>query len=90
MTQTIEALWNGELAFSEHCGAHDQQANQLVRELGKSRDSLLEQMSQPQRELMERYVDQTERYTLRMMELAFRDGFSVGVGLLTEALYGGC
>ena len=90
MTQTIEALWNGELAFSEHCGARDQQANQLVRELGKSRDSLLEQMSQPQRELLERYVDQTERYTLRMMELAFRDGFSVGVGLLTEALYGGC
>ena len=90
MTQAIEALWNGELAFAEHCGAHDQQANQLVRELGKSRDSLLEQMSQPQRELLERYVDQTERYTLRMMELAFRDGFSVGVGLLTEALYGGC
>lgn len=23
-------------------------------------------------------------------ELAFRDGFSVGVGLLTEALYGEC
>lgn len=90
MTQTIEALWNGELAFAEHCGAHDAQANQLVRELGQSRDSLLEQMSQPQRELLERYVDQTERYTLRMMELAFRDGFSVGVGLLTEALYGGC
>ena len=90
MTQTIEALWNGELAFAEHCGAHDQQANQLVRELGQSRDSLLEQMPQPQRELLERYVDQTERYTLRMMELAFRDGFSVGVELLTEALYGGC
>ena len=88
MTQTIEALWNGELAFSEHCGAHDQQANQLVRELGKSRDSLLEQMSQPQRELLERYVDQTERYTLRMMELAFRDGFCAGMQLLSEGLHG--
>ena len=88
MTQTIEALWNGELAFVEHCGAHDQQANQLVRELGKSRDSLLEQMSQPQRELLERYVDQTERYTLRMMELAFRDGFCAGVQLLSEGLHG--
>lgn len=87
MTQTIEALWNGELAFAEHCGAHDPQANQLVRELGQSRDSLLEQMSLPQRELLERYVDQTERYTLRMMELAFRDGFSVGVRLLAEGIY---
>ena len=87
MTQTIEALWNGELAFAEHCGAHDSQANQLVRELGQSRDSLLVQMSLPQRELLERYVDQTERYTLRMMELAFRDGFSVGVRLLAEGIY---
>ena len=37
--------------------------------------------------LLQSYVDQTERYTLRMMELAFRDGFSVGVQLLTEGLY---
>ena len=87
MSQTIDALWNGELAFCEHCGAHDQQANQLVQELAKSRDGLLTQLSQTQRELLERYVDQTERYTLRMMELAFRDGFSAGVRLLAEGIY---
>lgn len=51
MTHTIEDLWNGELAFCEHCGAYDPEANRLVR------------------------------------ELAFRDGFSAGVKLLTEGLY---
>ena len=87
MTRTIEARWNGELAFCEHCGAHDSEANRLIRETAKNRDALLAQLPQKQQMLLQSYVDQTERYTLRMMELAFRDGFSVGVRLLTEGLY---
>ena len=87
MTRTIEALWNGELAFCEHCGAYDAEANRLIGETAKSRDALLAQLPQEQQMLLQSYVDQTERYTLRMMELAFRDGFSVGVQLLTEGLY---
>ena len=87
MTRTIEALWNGEMAFCEHCGAHDSEANRLIRETAKNRDALLAQLPQKQQMLLQSYVDQTERYTLRMMELAFRDGFSVGVRLLTEGLY---
>ena len=35
MTRTIEALWNGELAFCEHCGAHDSEANRLIGETAK-------------------------------------------------------
>ena len=87
MTRTIEALWNGDLAFCEHCGAHDSEANRLIRETAKNRDALLAQLPQKQQMLLQSYVDQTERYTLRMMELAFRDGFSVGVQQLTEGLY---
>ena len=73
--------------FCEHCGAHDSEANRLIRETAKNRDALLAQLPQKQQMLLQSYVDQTERYTLRMMELAFRDGFSVGVRLLTEGLY---
>ena len=87
MTRTIEALWNGELAFCEHCGAHDSEANRLIGETAKSRDALLAQLPQEQQMLLQSYVDQTERYTLRMMELAFREGFSVGVWLLAEGIY---
>ena len=87
MTRTIEALWNGELAFCEHCGAHDSEANRLIGETAKSRDALLAQLPQKQQMLLQSYVDQTERYTLRMMELAFRDGFSGGVRLRSEGVY---
>jgi hypothetical protein len=48
---------------------------------------LLTQLQDGQREQLQGYIDRTERYTLRMMELAFQDGFSAGVKLLTEGLY---
>ena len=71
MTDMISALWNGELAFCEHCGAHDDQANRLIRELAKCRDGLLAQLNEEQSLMLQRYVDQTERYTLRMMGWPF-------------------
>jgi hypothetical protein len=30
MLQTIKALWNGDLALCEHCGAHDPEAKRIV------------------------------------------------------------
>lgn len=89
MTNTIEALWNGELAFCEHCGAYDQRANELVARMARSRDRLCEGLTEEQKEVFQSYVDQSEAYVLRMMELAFCDGFSVAARLLTEGLYGG-
>lgn len=88
MTGTIEALWNGELVSCEHCGAHDERANELVVSLSRSRDKLCGGLSESQKEAFQAYMDRSEEYTLRMMELAFRDGFSVGMRLLAEGIYG--
>lgn len=86
MTHTIEALWNGALAYCEHCGAHDPEANHLLVERAKLRERLWGELTEDQRTQLDTYLDRTERYTLRMMELAFRDGFSAGVRLLAEVL----
>lgn len=86
MLDAIEALWNGELSFNEHCGAHDPEANRLVGLIGKSRDGLWEGLSEEQRDLFQTYIDQSEDYTGRMMGLAFRDGFAIGVQLLVDSL----
>lgn len=88
MTNTIEALWNGELAFVEHCGAHDDAANALVCEMEQCREGLWPQLGESQREQVQGYLDRMERYTMRMMELAFRDGFCAGMQLLSEGLHG--
>ena len=59
MTHTIEDLWNGELAFCEHCGAYDPEANRLIREQARFRDGLLTQLQEGQREQLQGYIDQT-------------------------------
>ena len=86
MTNTIEALWNGELSFCEHCGARDPEANRLVGLMAKSRDGLWDGLSEAQRDLFQAYIDQSEDYLGRMMGMAFRDGFCVGVQLMAEGL----
>lgn len=89
MTHTIEDLWNGNLAFCEHCGAHDAQANHLVGLMARSRENLSGGLTEAQKEVFQAYMDHAEAYVLRMMELAFCDGFSLGTRLLAEGLYGG-
>ena len=89
MTNTMEALWNGELAFCEHCGAHDARANDLICLMARSRDSLSSGLTEGQRAEFQNYMDRSEEYALRMMELAFCDGFSIATRLLAESLYGG-
>ena len=59
-----------------------------IEALWKYRDSLWPQLGESQRELARGYTEQMERYTLRMMELAFRDGFCAGMQLLSEGLCG--
>ena len=59
-----------------------------IEALWKYRDSLWPPMGESQRELARGYTEQMGRYTLRMMELAFRDGFCAGMQLLSEGLCG--
>ena len=60
MANTIEALWNGELAFVEHCGAHDDAANALVCEMEQCREGLWPQLGESQREQVQGYLDRME------------------------------
>ena len=85
MGRTIMELWNG-VAPCEHCGSHDPEANRLVRDLARHREALCDGLAGPHKEAFERYVDCAETYLLRMMELAFCDGFRLGGRLTAEML----
>lgn len=86
MRSTISDLWNGNIAPCEHCGAHDTQANQLICLLEQNRDDLCKELSDMQKEIFQKYIDCSEEYLLRMMELAFCDGFCLGNQLAIESL----
>jgi len=82
--QTIIDLWNGNIAPGEHCGSHDSQANHLLRLMERNHESLRKGLTDAQLELLQKYTDCSEEYLLRMMELAFCDGFSLGGKLTVE------
>ena len=86
MTQTITDLWNGNIAPCEHCGAHDMEANHLICLIERNREALSGSLTAAQMEVFQKYMDCSEEYLLRMMELAFSDGFCLGGRLATEVL----
>ena len=86
MTQTISELWHGNIAPSEHCGSHDPQANELIVLMERNRSQLSKSLTESQMETFQKHIDCCEEYLLRMTEIAFCDGFSLGCKLTTEAL----
>lgn len=86
MTQAIYDLWNGNIAPAEHCGSHDPEANRLTDLIERNREKLCVGLTAAQKEMFEKYIDCSEEYLLRMMELAFCDGFCLGSRLVTESL----
>ena len=88
MTQTITDLWNGNIAPVEHCGAHDPELNYLSSLMERNREALGGGLTAAQMETFQKYIDCSDKYLLRMLEIAFCDGFTVAAKLLTEALLG--
>lgn len=86
MKPTITDLWNGNIAPIEHCGSHDKEINELVCLIERNREDLNSGLTEAQKETFQKYIDCSEEYLLRMLELAFCDGFSVASKLATEAL----
>ena len=51
-----------------------------------NREALHEELTAAQKETFQKYIDCTEEYFLRMLELAFSDGFCLGSKLVMESL----
>ena len=86
MNNIISDLWNGNIAPCEHCGAHDPVANKLISLMERNREMLCSEMTEVQKESFQKYMDCSEEYLLRMLELAFFDGFVLASKLAAEAL----
>ena len=84
--QTIIEVWNGNNAPCETCGAHDADANRLLCVMELKREILREGLTAIQADILQKYIESSEEYLLRMMELAFRDGFCTGGKMVMEMI----
>ena len=86
MKQTLEELWNGDVAPWDQCGNDDPQIRELIKLQARNREELRRQLNDTQKAVLEKYIDVTEEYVYRMAGQAFCDGFSLASKLLAEAL----
>jgi len=82
--KTIIDLWNGNIAPCEHCRSHDPETNDLMGLIEQNREKLSGGLTEAQMETFQKYMDCSDEYLLRMMELAFCDGFCLGGKLIME------
>ena len=86
MVQTISDLWYGNIAPLDHCGAHDTKAKQLAGMMEQKREKLCVEFTAEQKAAFQKYQESSDSYLIRMMELAFCDGFCLATKLAAEAL----
>lgn len=84
--QTIIDLWNGNIAPCEHCGSHDPVINKLMSLMERNQEKLSNGLTEAQMEIFQKYMDCSDEYLLRMLELAFCDGFCLGSRLAIESI----
>ena len=84
--QTLEALWNGEIAPGQTNGVYDPQMEHLTVLMDRNREKLEKLLTQHQRELFERFTDCADEFQYLTAVQAFCDGFCLASKLMTEAL----
>lgn len=86
MKQTLEALWNGEIAPGQTNGVYDPEMEHLTVLMDRNREELNQSLSQAQKDIFDKYIDCADEFTYLSATQAFCDGFSLASKLLMEAL----
>ena len=86
MNSTIENLWYGQFSPCENCGVGDPEIEMLSLLINQSQETLCKELPMPQKEQFEKYADWSDKYARYIAACAFREGFSLGCKLISEAL----
>ncbi len=86
MSQTIIDLWKGDIAPIDRCGAFDTEATRLSLQMDRMQTKSRRSFDRSAKNVFLDFVEKTDCFYLRMMELAFQEGFSLGSKLTSEAL----
>lgn len=86
MKQTLERLWNGQIAPGANCGVNDREIEDVHILMERNREDLNRELGERQKAIFGKYVDCADEYCYLISAQAFCDGFCLASKLLTEAL----
>ncbi len=82
---TLEDLWYGNIRPVENYVEGNKEYKSLLRLVAKNRETLENELSHKQLELFEKYNTSVNEMNSVSEAAAFKCGFALAVGLLTEA-----
>ena len=74
------------IAPHERCGVHDPVIRDAFPQMSRNDEMLRRNLTQEQLDAFQKYADNYDKYLLRMQELSFQQGFTLGCRLTAEAL----
>lgn len=87
MKPTIDQLWNGELAPVQTFREHNPKLKELEALAQSSLKHFSGKLEEPLQQIFSVYNDCISEYIVEVSRQAFCDGFSLGMKLLSEALW---
>ena len=86
MKETIRQLFYGNIFPCERCGNDNEEIKSLSRKLIESRENLCKNLTEEQKEFLERYDDISCELHALFNEEFFVSGFSLGAKFIKEAI----
>ena len=89
MTKTISRLWSGNLDPVMRLGMNNAEIDKMGKLMSDYYSKIKANITDEQKEILEKYLDCVNDYVLLISEQSFCDGFCLGTKILAEALISG-
>ena len=89
MTKTISRLWSGNLDPVMRLGMNNAEIDKMEKLMSDNYSKIKANITDEQKEILEKYLDCVNDYVLLISEQSFCDGFCLGTKILEEALISG-
>ena len=89
MTKTISRLWSGNLDPVMRLGMNNAEIDKMGKLMSDYYSKIKANITDEQKEILEKYLDCVNDYVLLISEQSFCDGFCLGTKISAEALISG-
>ena len=87
MDNILTELWYGNVAPWEQSGKNDRETREMTARMFRAREKLAGELTDEQVKILEKYDDCANELSAKTERNAFIKGFSLGIRLLTAAMY---
>ena len=82
----LEEFWYGNLDPADYDASPNQEYKEVLQLISRNEEKLLSTMTDPQKDLFERYADCVREFQAMTESLLFQNSFSLGARIMLEIM----